>query len=190
MSSAFKNSINGFLKVGPVVILCLLAFTTCSRSARPGAEPASLASVALILISSDQWGFGESKSEEAIWVSDEKQWNSLTSSIPAESLEIMPRPAERPDIDFTKYGVLVIRMGEKPNGGYRLTLAADVARIETREARISVLWGEPEPDYMYTLAIVHPQLIIKMEKGAFDSIAVVDQNGLVKLRTRIYHGAS
>ena len=184
MSSFFKVSINGVVRMCLAAAICLAPLATCIRSAKPSAEPLSLASVALILISGVQRGIGESESEEVVWVSDEKQWNSLISSIPAESLEILPEPADDPDIDFSKYGVLVIRMGQKPNGGYRLELTADKARIENREAQIQVRWGEPEPDFMYTLAIVHPYLVVKMEKGAFDSIAVIDQNGLVRLRAR------
>ena len=94
-------------------------------------------------------------------------------------------PATGPEIDFAKYGVLLIRMGEKPNGGYGLTLTADEANIENREVRIPVRLREPEEGFFYTQAIIYPHLVIKMEKGAFDSIAVVDQNGSVKLRLSI-----
>jgi len=186
MSSFFKVSINGVVGMCLAAVICLMPMATCTRSAKPSAEePLSLASVALVLISGGQRGIGESESEEVAWVSDEKQWNSLISSIPDGFLEILPQPEDAPDIDFTKYGVLVIRMGQKPNGGYKMELTADEAKIENREARIPVRWSEPEPDFMYTQAIVHPYLIVKMEKGAFDSIAVIDQNGLVKLRARI-----
>jgi len=184
MPSVFKVSIAVIVRGCLAAVLCLMIPAACSRSARPGAESVSLASVSLILISGGQRGGGESKSEGAVWISDEKQWNSLMSSIPAESLDIPPQPAA-PDIDFTKYGVLLIRMGEKPNGGYRLTLAAEEAVIENREARIPVRWGEPEPDFMYTQAIVYPHLVVKIGKGAFDRIAVVDQNGAVRLRCSI-----
>jgi len=122
---------------------------------------------------------------DAVWISSEKQWNDLHASVPAEMLEILPPSAVGPDIDFTKYGVLLIRMGEKPNGGYRLTLTADEASIENREARIPVRLSEPEEGFFYTQAIVYPHLVIKMEKGSFDGIAVVDQNGSVILRLSI-----
>jgi hypothetical protein len=184
MHSVFKVSpaglVGGFLALAAV--MCLILPAACGRSARPGVDSASPASVSLILISGVQRGIGESKSAEAVWISDEKQWNRLISSIPVETLGIPPQSAGAADIDFTKYGVLLIRMGEKPNGGYRLTLTADTASVENREARIPVRWSEPEPEYMYTQAIVYPYIVVKMEKGAFDNIAVVDQKGLVGLR--------
>jgi hypothetical protein len=185
MSSIFKISTSEIVRIGLVIALCLISVAACSRSARPGVEPVSLASVALILLHGAQSGIGVSTSMEAIWISSEKQWDDLLASVPADMLEILPEPTTGPDVDYTKHGVLLIRMGEKPNGGYRLTLAADEAKIENREARIQVHMSEPEPDYFYTQAIVYPHLLIKMEKGAFDSIAVVDQKGSVKLRLSI-----
>ena len=184
MTSVFKVTAAGIVRFCLAIVLCLIPVAACSRSARPGVD-ASLATVALVLLPGVQRGIGESKSMEAIWISDERQWNNLVKSIPADRLEIPPPPAAVPDVDFTKYGVLLIRMGEKPNGGYRLALTADEARIENREALIQVRWSEPEPGFMYTQAIVYPQLVIKMEKGAFDSIAVVDQNGTVRLRLSV-----
>jgi hypothetical protein len=122
---------------------------------------------------------------EAVWISSEKQWNDLIASVPVEMLETLPPSATGTDVDFTKYGILLIRMGEKPNGGYGLALTAEEARIENREAQIQVRLNEPRPDGFYTQAIVYPHLVIKMEKGAFDSIVVVDQTGSVKLRLSI-----
>ena len=185
MPSIFKGYSVVIIKVCLAIALFLIPVASCSRSARPGAESLSLASVALVLLHGTQRGIGFSMSMEAKWISSKKQWDDLLASIPAEALEILPQPAAGPDVDFTKYGVLLIRIGEKPNGGYRLTLTAEEARIENREALIPVHLSEPEPDGFYTQALVYPHLVIKMEKGAFDGIAVVDQNGSVKLRLSI-----
>jgi hypothetical protein len=184
MPLIFKVSAAGIVRVCLAVALCLFSAAACSRSARPGIESASLASVALILLHGVQSGIGvgASKSMEAVWISNEKQWNDLLASVPSDMLEILPQTAAGPDVDFTKYGILLIRLGEKPNGGYGLTLTSDEAKIENREARIPVRLSEPEPGFFYTQAIVYPHLVIKMEKGAFDSIAVVDQRGSIKLR--------
>jgi len=184
MLSFFKVSVAGIVKTSLTLFLCLLTAAACGRSAQPGTD-VSLASVALVLLTGVQRGIGESESMGAVWISDKKQWNDLFNAIPAEMLEIMPQPVADPDVDFTKYGVLLIRMGEKPNGGYRLTLTSDEARIDYREARIPTRWSEPEPGFMYTQAIVYPYLVIKMEKGAFDRIAVIDQNGSVRLRLSV-----
>jgi len=185
MFSNYKISIAGIGKFCLALALCIITVTACSRSARPGAESASLASVALVLLSGVPREIGVSTSMEAFWISGEKQWNDVIASIPAEALEFPPQPLTVPDVDFAKHGILLIRMGEKPSGGYGLTLMADTARIENRTAVIPVRWSEPQPDMMYTQAFTYPYLVIKMEKGSFDSIAIVDQDGKEKLRLSI-----
>ena len=177
MLSFLKVFTTGIAGICLAIALCLLSVAACTRSARPAA--------ALILLPGVQRGIGVSKSMEAIWISNEKQWHDFLVSIPVEHLEILPQPAPDPEVDFVKYGVLLIRLGEKPNSGYRLALANNEAVIENREAKIQVLISEPDPDGIYLQAIVYPHLVIEMEKGDFDSIAVIDQNGTVKLRLSI-----
>ena len=186
MSSFLKVFNTGIAGICLAAALCLLSVAACSRSARPAAaEPVSLASAALILLPGVQRGIGVSKSMDATWISSEKQWRDLLTSIPTIHLEILPQPVPDPEVDFTKYGVLLIRLGEKPNGGYRLALANNEAVIENREAKIQVVISEPAPDGIYTQAIVYPHLVIEIEKGNFDRIAVIDQDGTVKLRLSI-----
>ena len=88
----------------------------------------------------------------------------------------------RPHVDFEKYGVLLIRMGEKPTGGYLLQLMENTAKVENRTAMVPVRWIEPEKGAFTTQAITFPYLMIRMAKGSFDRIAVVDQDGTVRFR--------
>jgi len=180
-----KGSTAGAIRTSLMIALCFLSVAAYSQCGQSDAESVSLASVALILLDGVQSGIGVSTSMEAYWISSEKQWDDILASVPALMLEISPESAQKPDVDYAKYGVLLIRMGEKPNGGYRLALMSDDAKIENREARIQVRYSEPEPDGIYTQAFVYPHLVIKMEKVAFDRIAVVDQNGSVMLRISI-----
>jgi len=186
LTRIFKESpTTTIIRTSIMVALCFLSVAAYSQCGQSGAEPVALASVALVLLDSAQQGIGVSTSMEAYWISSEKQWDDILASVPVLMLEIPPESAKKPDVDYAKYGVLLIRMGEKPNGGYRLALMSDDAKIENREARIQVRYSEPEPDGIYTQAFVYPHLVIKMEKGAFDRIAVVDQNGSVILRISI-----
>jgi len=180
-----KGTTAGAIRTSLMITLCLLSVAAYSQCGQSDAEPVAIASVALILLDGVQSGIGVSESMEAYWISSEKQWDDVLASVPVLMLEIPPESEKKPDVDYSKYGVLLIRMGEKPNGGYGLALMSDDAKIENREARIQVRYSEPEPDGMYTQALVYPHLVIKMEKGAFDGIAVVDQNGSVMLRISI-----
>jgi len=185
MFSIFKGSTGRIAGICLAIVLGIIPMVACDPSGNTDPEPVSLASVALILLNGVRDSVGVSQSTEAVWISNEGQWNDLVESAADEMMEILPEPAPGLDVDFSEYGILLIRMGEKPNSGYSLTLTVDEAVIENREARITTHWGEPEPDGIYFQALTYPYLVIKMEKGSFDSIAVIDQNGTVKLNLSI-----
>ena len=185
MFSISKGSTGRIAGICMAIILGIIPLVTGNPSDHAYAEPVALASVALILLCGVRESIGVSQSMETIWVSSEKQWNDLVESSAAEMNETLPEPAPDLDVDFSQYGILLIRMGAKPNNGYSLTLTADEAIVENREAKILTHWGEPEPDGIYFPAFVYPYLAIKMEKGAFDNIAVIDQNDAVMMRLSI-----
>jgi hypothetical protein len=54
---------------------------------------------------------------------------------------------------------------------------ADEAKIEAQSAIVPVRWIEPKKDAMVTQMITNPFLVIRLAKGAYDQIEVVDQSG-------------
>ena len=186
MYSVIKTLSTGSAGFCLVLTICTIMMfaVSCDNDIQPNTD-VSPTSVSLVLVTGLSDRIGEVDAADTVWITSENQWSDLIASIPAGLMEIPPQPVILPDVDFEKYGVLLIRMGTKPNGGYGLALSADEAIIENREARIPVRWSEPEPEFLYTQAIVYPYLVIRMEKGPFDTIVVVDQNGQVKLRLSI-----
>ncbi len=153
-----------------------ITLSACGRSSREVSTPLTLTG-----ISSGLENLGESTSTEAVWISSEDQWAGLIDRTSGNA-RILIQPVARPHVDFAKYGVLLIRMGEKPTGGYRLQLMADTAEVENRTALVPVRWIEPEKGAFTTQAITYPYLMIRIPKGSFDRIAVVDQDGTVRFR--------
>jgi hypothetical protein len=151
------------------------------RDVRPAT---AIAPLSLSLLHSGSFGGfgGESKSPEAVWITDENQWRDLLART-SEVLDASPATGiEELDIDFAGYGVLLIRMGDKPTGGYGLRLSVTAAQITNRTATVPVQWIEPGEGSITTQAITSPYIVVKMAKGPFDSIAIVDQDGAVRLR--------
>jgi hypothetical protein len=60
-----------------------------------------------------------------------------------------------------------------------------VAKIESGMAIIHVRWIEPEKGSITTQMITYPYLMIRMAKGAFDRITVIDQNEIVRATVEI-----
>lgn len=159
-----------------IILLILNAvIVACAHSSDTTQAPVPLA-----VIDRGLQAAGESESMEGIWISDEDQLSNLmnrtisTTKIPSKTMNL-------PKTNFAEYGLLLVRMGEKPSGGYGLELMADMAEIENRTALVPVRWIEPKKGSITTQVITYPYLMIRMGKGDFDKIAVIDQGGLVKL---------
>jgi hypothetical protein len=95
--------------------------------------------------------------------------------------------APLPEIDFTRQDVLVIWMGRRSTGGFGLDLIPDAAHIENRTLRISVRWIAPGRDSVVTQIITNPYLVIALCRGPYDTISVVDQNGVVRMTLDAHH---
>ncbi|MDR1726441.1 MAG: protease complex subunit PrcB family protein [Acidobacteriota bacterium] len=169
-------------KYGPAIvgIGLMLALNAATGACRHNAQPSSPASapvaeergtVALSTLRAAILDEGGAPAPSALWIADSGRWRGL-----------FERDAAPPEVDFDRYGVLLVRMGEKPTGGYGLRLLSDVAGVDGRTATVPIEWREPAPGSVTTQAITSPRLLVLVEKGAFDDIAVVDQNGAVRLR--------
>jgi len=152
------------------LMLALNAATgACRHNVQP--PPASVGSVPLAMLRAALADTDGPQSPEAVWIGDENQWESL-----------LAQDAAHPEVDFARYGVLLVRMGEKPTGGYGLQLAGDTAQIDGGVATVPVQWTEPEAGSITVQVITSPYLLVRMAKGPYDSIAVADQDGRVRLR--------
>ncbi|MEN3045059.1 MAG: protease complex subunit PrcB family protein [Candidatus Hydrothermales bacterium] len=83
-----------------------------------------------------------------------KLWKDLTSIF-------LPSP-EPPDIDFNKYILICVFMGEKPTGGYEI----EIKRIFEKKEEISVYVKEVSPgqNCIVTMALTQPYHIVIFKK--------------------------
>jgi hypothetical protein len=87
-------------------------------------------------------------------------------------------------VDFSREGILIVSMGQKPTGGYGLELNREVAAVLDDAAVLSVSWNEPPKGAVLPQVITSPCLAIILPKGPYSQIRVLDQNA--HLRLRIY----
>lgn len=128
-------------------------------------------------------GEGLGQSPGAAWIADEKGLLSVMEKI--NRPKIGGGSMSLPAIDYEHEGVLLIRMGRKPTGGYRIELASDKVYVRDRTAIVTVRWIEPAADAMLTQVITSPCIMIKLAKGNYDRIQVVDQKGIVRAETTV-----
>ncbi len=94
-------------------------------------------------------------------------------------------PLAIPEVDFNTQGLLWIHMGQQSTGGYALALADPICRVKNEIASVSVNWISPASDAMVTQVITSPCILLKLPKGPFHSIQVIDQDGRVRLSEKL-----
>ncbi len=142
------------------------------------------AQVSLTEIRSGQQMAEASKTPGCMWITTEDQLSGLMDRV-GQGTKISAEPIALPGIDFAAYGVLAVWMGQMPTGGYALKLMAGTAETKNQTALVPVHWIEPKKGLLTTQIITHPYLMIRLAKGNYGSIAVIDQNGSVRMRVDV-----
>lgn len=100
-------------------------------------------------------------------------------------------PIKPPDIDFSRFGILMVEMGPKPTAGYQLEMPPQDLSINNQTARITLTWTAPAPGRLLAQVITHPCILIKLPRGNFSQIYVLDQKGRqraeVQLKSKMVH---
>lgn len=102
--------------------------------------------------------------------------------LPAEDMQALIA------VDLAAYRILLIGMGQKPTAGYGLELAPESCSLAERNARISLVWREPAQGMVTAQVITHPFILLKVSKGGYDAVQVVDQHGQVRFDLPVPQG--
>ena len=96
-----------------------------------------------------------------------------------------PRPAP-PEVDFAEHGVLLLSMGQRPTGGYGLALRDQAVLVVGHSARVDVQWQEPLPGELVPQVLSSPCLLLRLPRGDFAEVRVVDQHDVERFRVSIF----
>ena len=111
----------------------------------------------------------------AMWISNRQQLVHIYDQV--NKAVIGSAQDRTPDIDFSRFGVLMIMMGKKPTGGFGLHPGEKQALIKDDKAKVYIQWVEPPEDAILPQMISSPCLMLKLPKGGYSQIHVLDQNG-------------
>lgn len=89
-----------------------------------------------------------------------------------------PPPASA--VDFSREGVLLIAMGQRPTAGYGLSLS-DTVTFEDGVLTVWVDWREPPPGARQAQVVTNPCLLVQLPSVAFTRVRVVDREDRVRL---------
>ncbi len=109
-------------------------------------------------------------------VEEPERWDTLFSQQFASGR--LPAP-EVPDIDLSLNQIVIIDLGQKSTTGYGVARSQESATIENGVLTITVEITSPDTKMMHAQMMTHPCLALKVPKGDYKKISIVDQQGLV-----------
>lgn len=158
------------------LVLCLMPAWGCApTSAGP---PDAAKTVSLKRLSSSSVCGGKAASAGLAWIGTDAELAAERNRKPTGS----GNGPVRMDVDFSRFAVLRMAMGEKPTGGYDLDLAQTAASVTDGTLVIRIDWIEPAPGAMVPQMITAPCLLVRVPRNGYGRVAVVDQHGTVRFR--------
>lgn len=119
----------------------------------------------------------------AVWISNRQQlvhvYNQVNKSVIGSAQDRIP------NIDFSRFGVLIIMMGQRPTGGFRLQPGEKQVLIKDDKAKVYIQWVEPPEDAILPQMTSSPCLMLKLPKKGYSQIHVLDQNGCLRAEVRL-----
>ncbi|PVV27524.1 MAG: hypothetical protein B6D79_01960 [gamma proteobacterium symbiont of Ctena orbiculata] len=100
----------------------------------------------------------------------------------SDSARIGNAPQQNTDnsADQDQFWVIRVNMGQQPSGGYGLRLLSDRLEISSNRARVTLEWLQPKPGSVQMQALTYPCLYLKIAKGDYSQLEIVDQDGEVR----------
>ncbi len=169
-------------RLSMVTVLGLLALLTSAcqswaeRGMQQGGQPA-----AEVIYTSQHCGRSQT-APSATWIDTARELETRLRQIRTGMLG--GKPVDLPALDFQHEIVLLVEMGQQPALGYRLEMAgAGELRVSQDRAQLTLDWLHPPADALVAQAISSPCLLIRLERGDYTSIQVLDRQGTIKTST-------
>lgn len=166
-----------------LVPLSLFALNGCVDPSAPPRQPPQQSPITLnpqVLYGGIYCG-GDASHPSADWITDPEGLNRVSQRLTMQQIP----PTDLPQVKFSQEGVLLIAMGQRPTGGYRLALGSEPVEIKADTLKVPVTWTEPTPGYAQIQVITNPCLLLKLPAVSFERIRVVDQHGQVRIETQV-----
>jgi len=136
-------------------------------------ESAGNDSIPAELLRSGVYGSRTLQDSSATWITNRKALEAVSSALSKRQIkdgEVLP------DIDFERYGVLYLEMGQKPTGGYSIDFIPSLSRMIDKQAFIRISWNTPKEGVLLTQAVTSPFMLLKIRRAHITSIVVLNQD--------------
>jgi protease stability complex PrcB-like protein len=153
------NRLSKLARKGILLLLAGVALAACTTRYSETADGAPLARQ---ITASDQCGVGS----EGLTYIDNKDDLAQLGDWPMQNLSMKPLNA----LDFDREHILIVGLGQKPTGGYGLTLAN--SQIESDTLKLTMILHRPAPDAMVTQVLTTPCAVLAITPERWESVEV------------------
>lgn len=145
--------------------------------------PASKTAIPVEVIAAGGQCFPAPETWTATWISSSRQLQETLSRCRANRIGAVAE--EAPSIDFDRFGVLAVEMGERPSAGYGFEAGEATAFVENQTATVRLVHNRPPPGAATAQVMTAPWILIRMPLCAYREIRVTDQDGRTLTRAAI-----
>ena len=125
------------------------------------------------LLRSGVYGTRALQESSASWITNRTALEQTYSNLSKHQTEYS---GTLPEIDFKKYGILFLEMGQRPTGGYTINFDPSLSCVVDKTSVIRVIWKTPKDGVIVTQAVTSPFMLLIIRHVDITSISVMDQN--------------
>ncbi len=163
--------------IAPIVLFPLIA--ACqpgTHRVQPDKQPA-----VETLYAGQQCGRSQAK-PSVTWIDNAQQLKTSIKQIQRTLSGGKPIPLS--ELDFQHEIVLLVEMGQRPTLGYQIALPeSNNLRSTQSQLHLTLNWIQPPADAMVAQMISSPCLLLKLKRGNYTSIQILDKQGTIKAGT-------
>ena len=109
----------------------------------------------------------------ATWIASPDQLKRFVSKCRANRLGFAS--GNIPVIDFDRWQVLAVEMGQRPAAGYGFDADGITAQMKDQIVTVRLSVHRPSPDALVAQMITTPWILIGLQKGPYQTVHVLDQ---------------
>ena len=149
-----------------------------SGCAMAGSEDASNVESPTLKVSVHHQSATCGKLTESQWLPDQQRYESTFQAM-FQGLVSDSKPQTK-IINFDKYGMLFISMGQQRTGGYSIKLSSEQMQVKDGRATIEVNWVTAKRGMVTIQMLTNPCLLLLVPRANYRVIDVVDQSGTLR----------
>jgi hypothetical protein len=111
----------------------------------------------------------------ATWIATSEALGAMRARCRSNFIPV--EPADDSKLDFDRFAVLAVEMGQQTTAGYGFDSDGVTARLQDRVLTICLAYHRPDPGAVTAQVLTSPWIWVRLPVGNYEGIRVVDPDG-------------